>query len=156
MARFVLRVNGRTHEVEGEADDSLLSVLRYELNLTGSKFGCGEGHCGACTVLIDGQATRSCVARTRRRGAASRSRRSKRSATADKLHPVQQAFLDAEAFQCGYCTPGMVMATIGLLRDHAESVRGGHRAADGSQRLPLRHVSAHRAGDQARRERIAR
>jgi aerobic-type carbon monoxide dehydrogenase small subunit (CoxS/CutS family) len=115
MARFVLRVNGRTHEVEGEANDSLLSVLRYELNLTGSKFGCGEGHCGACTVLIDDQATRSCVARI---GAVAGKSITTIEAigTADRLHPVQQAFLDAEAFQCGYCTPGMVMATIGLLR----------------------------------------
>jgi aerobic-type carbon monoxide dehydrogenase small subunit (CoxS/CutS family) len=63
MSQFPLRVNGTTHEVEGDAADSLLSVLRYELGLTGSKYGCGEGQCGACTVLIDGQATRSCVTR---------------------------------------------------------------------------------------------
>jgi nicotinate dehydrogenase subunit A len=115
MARFVLRVNGRTHEVDGEANDSLLSVLRYELNLTGSKFGCGEGQCGACTVLIDDQATRACVARI---GAVAGKAVTTIEAigTADKLHPVQQAFLDVEAFQCGYCTPGMVMAAIGLLR----------------------------------------
>ena len=115
MAQFTLRVNGRVHRVEGESGDSLLSILRYELGLTGSKFGCGEGFCGACTVLVDGQTTRSCVARL--------------GVVADKsittieglaagngLHPVQQAFLDAEAFQCGYCTPGMVMATVGLLK----------------------------------------
>ena len=115
MASFTLRINGRTHQVEGEPGDSLLSILRYELGLTGSKFGCGEGFCGACTVLIDDQATRSCVARL---GAVA----GKTITTiegiggADRLHPVQQAFLDAEAFQCGYCTPGMVMATIGLLK----------------------------------------
>jgi len=117
MARFVLRVNGRTHEVEGEANDSLLSVLRYELNLTGSKFGCGEGHCGACTVLIDDQATRSCVARI---GAVAGKAITTIDAigTADKLHPVQQAFLDAEAFQCGYCTPGMILSATSLLHEH--------------------------------------
>ena len=115
MPQFDLRVNGKSHQVEGAPDDSLLSVLRYELNLTGSKFGCGEGQCGACTVLIDGRRR----GRASRRSApwpASRSRRSKRSPSGGKLHPVQQAFLDAEAFQCGYCTAGMVMATIGLLR----------------------------------------
>jgi aerobic-type carbon monoxide dehydrogenase small subunit (CoxS/CutS family) len=115
MASFTLRINGRTHQVEGEPGDSLLSILRYELGLTGSKFGCGEGFCGACTVLIDDSATRSCVARL---GAVA----DKTITTiegiggADRLHPVQQAFLDAEAFQCGYCTPGMVMATVALLK----------------------------------------
>ena len=115
MARYTLRINERTHEVEGEPGDSLLSVLRYDLGLTGSKFGCGEGHCGGCTVLVDGDTARSCVVRL---GAAAG-----KSITTiegvdkgERLHPVQQAFLDAEAFQCGYCTPGMVMATIGMLR----------------------------------------
>jgi len=114
MAAFVLRVNGQAHRIEGEAGDSLLAVLRDDLGLTGSKFGCGEGHCGACTVMIDGQATRSCVVRL---GAAAGKPITTIEAVAanGRLHPVQQAFLDAEAFQCGYCTPGMVMATIGLL-----------------------------------------
>jgi aerobic-type carbon monoxide dehydrogenase small subunit (CoxS/CutS family) len=115
MPEFVLRVNGREHRVTGEAGDSLLSVLRDDLNLTGSKFGCGEGFCGACTVLIGGQATRSCVARL---GSAAGQDITTIEGVGDpgKLHPVQQSFIDAEAFQCGYCTPGMVMATIGLLR----------------------------------------
>ncbi len=117
MASFSLRVNGRTHQVEGEPDESLLSVLRYDLDLTGSKFGCGEGHCGACTVLLDNQPTRACVTRlgtvsgkaiTTIEGLSS----------GDRLHPVQEAFVETEAFQCGYCTPGMVMATVGLLRTH--------------------------------------
>lgn len=119
MPKYTLRINGTTHEVEGEAGDSLLSVLRYELGLTGSKYGCGEGQCGACTVLVDGQAVRSCVARigamngraiTTIEGLAPR----------DSLHQVQQAFLEAEALQCGYCTPGMIMATVGLLRTNAD------------------------------------
>jgi len=115
MPKYTLRINGGTHEVEGQPGDSLLSVLRYELGLTGSKYGCGEGHCGACTVLVDGQTTRSCVARI---GALAGKAVTTIEAIAegDRLHPVQQAFLEAEAFQCGYCTPGMVMATIGLLR----------------------------------------
>jgi aerobic-type carbon monoxide dehydrogenase small subunit (CoxS/CutS family) len=116
MAAFTLRVNGRTHTVEGEAGDSLLSALRYDLGLTGSKFGCGEGHCGACTVIIEGLATRACVTRL---GAAADKPITTIEAIGGpegRLHPVQEAFLEAEAFQCGYCTPGMVMATIGLLQ----------------------------------------
>ncbi len=118
MATYTIRVNDRDHQIEGEAGDSLLSVLRYELGLTGSKFGCGEGACGACTVLIEGQAVRSCV--TRLGAVAGKSITTIEAiAQGDRLHPVQAAFLETEAFQCGYCTPGMVMATIGLLRANA-------------------------------------
>ena len=117
MASYSLRVNGRTHQVEGEPDDSLLSVLRYDLDLTGSKFGCGEGYCGACTVLLDNQPARACVTRLAAVSGVSVTTIEGLS-PGERLHPVQQAFLDAEAFQCGYCTPGMVMATIGLLRTH--------------------------------------
>ncbi len=116
MARHILRVNGRRHEIEGDASDSLLSVLRYELGLTGSKFGCGEGHCGACTVLIDNQTTRSCVARLGAVANTNITTIEGVSSPTGALHPVQEAFIETEAFQCGYCTPGMVMATIGLLR----------------------------------------
>jgi nicotinate dehydrogenase subunit A len=115
MPAYTLRINGRAHEVEGEPGDSLLSVLRYELGLTGSKYGCGEGHCGACTVLIDNQAARSCVIRLAA-VAGKPITTIEAIGDGDRLHPVQEAFLEAEAFQCGYCTPGMVMATIGLLR----------------------------------------
>ena len=114
MATYTVRINGRTHEIDGAPDDSLLSVLRYELDLTGSKFGCGEGACGACTVLIDNQAARSCV--TRLSAVAGKAIITIEGLGGERLHPVQQAFLDAEAFQCGYCTPGMVMATVSLLR----------------------------------------
>jgi aerobic-type carbon monoxide dehydrogenase small subunit (CoxS/CutS family) len=119
MPRYTLQINGRAAPVEGEPGDSLLSILRYELGLTGSKFGCGEGHCGACTVLIDDQPTRSCVVRL---GAvAGKSITTIEGiSSGDKLHPVQEAFLEAESFQCGYCTPGMVMATIGLLRTNPD------------------------------------
>ena len=114
MPTYTVRINGRTHEVEGDPDDSLLSVLRYDLDLTGSKFGCGEGACGACTVLVDNQAARSCV--TRLSAVAGKAVTTIEGLGGQKLHPVQQAFLDTEAFQCGYCTPGMVMATVSLLR----------------------------------------
>jgi aerobic-type carbon monoxide dehydrogenase small subunit (CoxS/CutS family) len=115
MATFSFRVNGRAHEVEGESGDSLLSVLRYELDLTGSKFGCGEGHCGACTVLVDNQAARSCVT-TLNAARGKNITTIEGLAAGERLHPVQEAFLEVEAFQCGYCTPGMVMATVSLLR----------------------------------------
>jgi nicotinate dehydrogenase subunit A len=112
---ITLRVNGRTHDVDIEPEDTLLSVLRSDLGLTGSKYGCGEGQCGACTVLVDGQAMRSCV--TRAGVVAGKGITTIEGlATAERLHPVQEAFLEAEAFQCGYCTPGMVMATVALLR----------------------------------------
>jgi nicotinate dehydrogenase subunit A len=115
MSTFSLKVNGRTHQVEGEPADSLLSVLRYDLDLTGSKFGCGEGYCGACTVLVDNQLARACVTRLGTIGGASITTIEGLSPN-EALHPVQEAFLEAEAFQCGYCTPGMVMATVSLLR----------------------------------------
>jgi aerobic-type carbon monoxide dehydrogenase small subunit (CoxS/CutS family) len=119
MPTYSLRVNGRTHEIEGEPGDSLLSVLRYELGLSGSKYGCGEGYCGACTVLIDNQLARSCT--TRLAAAAGKPIATIESlADGDRLHPVQEAFLETEAFQCGYCTPGMVMATVALLRAHPD------------------------------------
>jgi aerobic-type carbon monoxide dehydrogenase small subunit (CoxS/CutS family) len=117
MPKYQLRINDRNYQVDGEPGDNLLSVLRYELDLPGSKYGCGEGQCGACTVLIDGQATRSCV--TRIGAIAGKSITTIEAlASGDRLHPVQEAFLEVEAFQCGYCTPGMVMAVVGLLRTH--------------------------------------
>jgi aerobic-type carbon monoxide dehydrogenase small subunit (CoxS/CutS family) len=117
MPTYRLLVNGRTHEIEGEPGDSLLSVLRSDLGLTGSKFGCGEGYCGACSVLIDNQVARSCT--TRLAAVAGKPITTIEGlADGERLHPVQDAFLEAEAFQCGYCTPGMVMATVALLRAH--------------------------------------
>jgi aerobic-type carbon monoxide dehydrogenase small subunit (CoxS/CutS family) len=119
VPEFELRVNGRTHRVSAEAGDSLLAVLRDDLGLTGSKFGCGEGHCGACTVLIDGDALRSCVVKV---GAVAGKAITtiEGLAAQDRLHPVQDAFLEAEAFQCGYCTPGMIVAAVALLDQHPE------------------------------------
>lgn len=114
MPSFNLRINGETHAIDGAAGDTLLGVLRYELGLTGSKYGCGEGQCGACTVLVDGVATRSCV--TRLEAVAGKNITTIEAlAPPGRLHPVQEAFLEAEAFQCGYCTPGMVMAAASLL-----------------------------------------
>jgi aerobic-type carbon monoxide dehydrogenase small subunit (CoxS/CutS family) len=117
-----LHVNGRARAITADAERSLLSVLRDDLDLTGSKYGCGEGRCGACTVLIDGQPTRSC---TTRLGAVGNKqvRTIDGLGDGDKLHPVQQAFLDAGAMQCGYCTPGMIMSAVALLVEQPQPDR---------------------------------
>jgi aerobic-type carbon monoxide dehydrogenase small subunit (CoxS/CutS family) len=117
-----LHVNGAKHAVAADADRTLLSVLRDDLGLTGSKYGCGEGRCGACTVLLDGQPTRSCTTRV---GAAQgkQVRTIEGVAEGDRLHPLQQAFLDVGAFQCAYCTPGMIMSALALLTEQPDPGR---------------------------------
>ena len=114
MREITLNVNGANHSATVADDEKLLYVLREKLNLTGTKYGCGEGQCGACTVLIDGRPRRSC------RMLASAVAGQKVTTIegleqSGKLHPVQQAFLDEEAFQCSYCTPGMIMSAVSLL-----------------------------------------
>jgi aerobic-type carbon monoxide dehydrogenase small subunit (CoxS/CutS family) len=110
-----LLVNNARRRVEIGAEESLLSVLRDELDLTGAKYGCGEGQCGACTVLVDGRPTRSCV--TRAASVGGRSVITIEGLEEDgHLHPLQQAFLEADALQCGYCTPGMILEGVALLR----------------------------------------
>jgi len=114
-----LLINGTKRRIDSAPDTTLLWVLRDELGLTGTKYGCGEGQCGACTVLLDGQPARSCQAPLR--------------AVANKqittieglarnghLHPLQEAFVKEDAMQCGYCTSGMIMAAIGLLNKTAQ------------------------------------
>ena len=114
MRDITLNINGANHALNVADDEMLLYVLRERLNLTGTKYGCGEGQCGACTVLIDGHPTRSC-----RMNAAAVGVRKVTTIEGlekdGKLHPVQQAFLDEEAFQCSYCTPGMIISAVGLL-----------------------------------------
>ena len=115
MAKVMeLQVNGARHRIETDATRSLLSVLRDELSLTGSKYACGESQCGACTVLIDGQPRRSCVT-------AVVTAVGKPVTTIEglevngRLHPLQEAFLEMGAMQCGYCTAGMIMSGVALL-----------------------------------------
>ncbi len=116
MSKFLLHINDKDYPVEAPQDESLLSVLRNRLKLTGTKYGCGEGQCGACTVLMDGAPTRSCsIPATAAAGA--------KITTIEGLEqnghltPVQEAFLEEGAFQCGYCTSGMVISATALLRD---------------------------------------
>src|SRR5438874_11241588 len=106
MDNMNLQINGRTHRLDGDPERSLLGVLRDQLDLTGTKYGCGEGQCGACTVLIDGNSQRSCV--TRAGTVVGRQITTIEGlAKGHRLHPMQQAFLDEQAMQCAYCTPGM-------------------------------------------------
>lgn len=114
MATVVLTVNGAKRKVEASPGETLLSVLRNRLDLTGTKYGCGEGQCGACTVLVDGRAARSCqVAASESAGKSIVTIEGL--AVNGRLHPVQTAFLEEEAFQCGFCTPGMIVAAAALL-----------------------------------------
>src|SRR3984893_741585 len=110
-----LNVNGSPRLIDADADISLLSVLRDHLDLTGSKYGCGEGQCGACTVLIDGNPRRSCITPV---GAVGQKRITtiEGLTTRDHLHPLQEAFLEEAAMQCAYCTSGMIMTAVSLLR----------------------------------------
>jgi aerobic-type carbon monoxide dehydrogenase small subunit (CoxS/CutS family) len=120
MARInEIHVNGKRRAIDADAEATLLSVLRDDLGLTGTKFGCGEGQCRACTVLLDGKPVHSCLTVV---GDAAGKQITTIEGLADNghLHPVQQAFLDAEAFQCGYCTSGMIMTAVALLREHPD------------------------------------
>jgi len=108
------RLNGKATRLDTEPDRPLLWVLRGDLELTGTKYGCGEGLCGACTVLIDGQAVRACL-QSVRDVAGKAVTTIEGLAVGETLHPIQQAFVDHDALQCGYCTPGMIMTAAGLL-----------------------------------------
>jgi aerobic-type carbon monoxide dehydrogenase small subunit (CoxS/CutS family) len=114
MAVMHLSINGHSYAIDAEPQTSLLTVLRDLLDLTGSKYGCGEGQCGACTVLVDGKALRSCITKV---GAVAEKQVTtiEGLAAGEQLHPVQQAFLDEEAMQCAYCTSGMIMSAVSLL-----------------------------------------
>jgi aerobic-type carbon monoxide dehydrogenase small subunit (CoxS/CutS family) len=109
-----LDVNGTRRRIDADPGRMLLSVLRDDLDLTGTKYGCGEGQCAACTVLIDGQPVKACITRVDS-VAGKRVVTIEGLAPTDKLHPVQEAFLEADAMQCGWCTPGMILGAVALL-----------------------------------------
>jgi aerobic-type carbon monoxide dehydrogenase small subunit (CoxS/CutS family) len=113
-----LEVNRKRYSVSSDPDSPLLYTLREELGLTGSKYGCGEGQCGACTVLIDGMARRSCIFPLG--DAVGKAITTIEGLEKDgALHPVQEAFVDAGAFQCAYCTSGMIMSSVALLQKNS-------------------------------------
>jgi isoquinoline 1-oxidoreductase alpha subunit len=109
-----LTINGRTHEVDVEGDTPLLWVIRDDVGLTGTKFGCGVGACGACTVLIEGEPTRSCVLPLS--AAAGKSITTIEGLSADRSHPVQKAWIAESVPQCGYCQSGMILTAAALLK----------------------------------------
>ena len=113
---FAFTVNGQPRTVTTDPQRSLLHLLREELQLTGPKYGCGEGQCGACTVLVDGKREHSCLLPARDVAAKSVTTIEGLS-TGNKPHPVQEAFLAEGAMQCGYCTPGMIMSAVALLNE---------------------------------------
>ena len=114
MSSLRLLINGSERQVEARPEESLLSVLRDRLQMTGTKYGCGEGQCGACTVLLDGRPVRSC--RTTVSTAVGKKIITIEGLENDgRLHPVQEAFLHEQAFQCAYCTSGMIMSSVALL-----------------------------------------
>jgi len=117
-----LSVNGREHRLDAQPDRPLLSVLRDDLDLTGAKYGCGEGQCGACTVLIDGRPVRSCITELSECDG-KRITTIEGLAKGDDLHPLQSAFLECGAMQCGYCTPGMILSGVALLEKTPEPSR---------------------------------
>jgi len=120
--KYSLDVNGQSLTVETEPDAKLLWILRETLDLTGTKYGCGEGQCGACTVLIDGRAQRSCL--TPISAVSGKSIVTIEGlAKGQRLHPVQQAFLDEGAMQCAYCTPGMILSAVSLLNRQERPTR---------------------------------
>lgn len=112
-----LTINGKSIRVITDEDRSLLDVLREDVGLTGTKYGCGEGECGACTVLMGGTAIRSCVT-TAGEAEGETLATIESLASDDLLHPVQQAFLDQHSMQCGYCVPGQIMTAVALLRQN--------------------------------------
>jgi len=145
MPTFELKVNGSTTKVEArDPDEPLLYVLRNRLGLTGAKFGCGLGQCGACTVIVDGEATRSCVL-TVAKAAGRNIVTIEGLGTSDKPHPMQAAMIEEQAAQCGYCSAGVVMTSAALLAkkpgasaDDAKAALAGNLCRCGSHQRVLR------------------
>jgi aerobic-type carbon monoxide dehydrogenase small subunit (CoxS/CutS family) len=122
MRAFSFTLNGKPTQVTADPDRPLLWVLREDMALTGTKFGCGEGHCGSCTVLVNNQAVRSCVASVSD-VAGKKVTTIEGLAAGDRLHPLQEAFVQHAALQCGYCTPGMILGAYALLLENPRPTR---------------------------------
>jgi isoquinoline 1-oxidoreductase alpha subunit len=122
MPSFSLTVNGRIHSVDEDADTPLLWILRDTLGLTGTKFGCGQGVCGSCTVHLDGRAVRSC--QTSLKEAAGHAVLTIEGLSKDGSHPVQRAWIEEDVAQCGYCQPGMIMTAAALLTQKTHPADG--------------------------------
>jgi len=146
MARITLDVNGKSHTIDADPDMPLLYALRNDLGLNNPHFGCGLAQCGACTVLVDGQPTRSCTLPVSRGGSADVTT-IEGVGSPEKPHPVQAAFIAEQAAQCGYCTNGMVMTSVALLTrkpdaslDDAKAALAGNLCRCGTHQRILRAV----------------
>jgi len=155
-ATITFTVNGKPRTVTTDPRRSLLDVLREDLQLTGTKFGCGEGQCRACTVLMNGKSVASCTT-----AIADADKQSiltiEGIVNSGKLHPVQQAFIDEGPFQCGYCTAGMIMGTVALLKEipqptDADIVSKMNRHICRCCSYPKYMAAIHRAAGQTRKE----
>jgi nicotinate dehydrogenase subunit A len=158
MPSYQLRVNGEPRSVDvRDPDEPLLYVLRNQLRLTGAKFGCGLAQCGACTVLVDGQPTRSCTLPVSRVGPANVTT-IEGVGSLEKPHPVQAAFIVEQAAQCGYCTNGMVMTSVALLKrkpdatlDDAKAALAGNLCRCGTHQRILQAVMRAKQGDKEKK-----
>ena len=128
METFRLTVNNRIFEVQARPNATLLSILRDQLDLTGAKCGCGTGDCGACTVLLDGEAVRSCIVPVRD-AVGKQITTIEGLARGSELHPIQRAFVECGAIKCGFCTPGMILAAKALLDHNPNPTEDEIRAA---------------------------
>ena len=144
-----LTVNGRPVKVTADPDKPLLWVLREDLSSTGTKFGCGMALCGACTVHLDGSPGALVRDAASQRSKAGGSRPSRASRAGGQLHPVQEAWIEQDVPQCGYCQSGQVMSAAALLARAQEPDRRRHRRGHERQHLPLRDLPAHPRRDQA-------
>ena len=139
-----LNINGTLRDVEVEPDTPLLWVIREQVGLTGTKYGCGIAQCGACSVHINGEVQRSCSIRVGDVKQPTASSPSRGCPPTPRI-PVQKAWAALDVPQCGYCQSGQIMAAAALLKQHAEAQRQGHRRGD-DQHLSLWHLSAHPSG----------
>ena len=153
MATITLVVNGRKQSVDADSQSPLLWILRDTLGLTGTKFGCGMGLCGACTVHLDGEAVRSCI--TRAADALGKKVTTIEALSKDRSHPIQRAWIAEDVPQCGYCQPGMIMSAAALLRSNArpsdaqiDEAMSGHICRCGTYQRIRRAI--HRAAEGAK------
>ncbi len=148
--RIAVTVNGRRHEAEVEPRTLLSDFLRHGLGLTGTNVGCEHGVCGACTVQLDEEPVRSCLMLAVQANGSS-IRTVEALAEGDRLHPLQQAFMDAHGLQCGFCTPGFLMSIEPFLRENPDPEREGDPGGARRQPLPLHGLRGDRGGGEARR-----